>query len=153
MYLVIVFRITRSIYSVVGNEIHYLHSNQKQQGNFLVMLWNIMPLFAFINVSRLIIRRWEACSAVQKAVFNFKWLILIRQLEWLQQRVLGALNHVCHKICLVVLAAWRLTPTLQPYPLVGLQQWGTCQSCLFFVPNSERLAGFILCFLKRAQLY
>lgn len=79
-----------------------------------------MPLFAFINVSRLIIRRLEACSAVQKAVFNFKWLILIRQLERLQQ-LLGALNHICHKICLVVLAARRLTLMFQRYPLVGLQ--------------------------------
>lgn len=64
-----------------------------------------MPLFTFINVLRLIIWWLEVCSAVQKAVFNFKWLILIRQLERLQQQLLGALNHICHKICLVVLAA------------------------------------------------
>lgn len=81
-----------------------------------------MPLFTFINVLRLIIRRFEVCSAEQKAVFNFKWLILIRQLERLQQQLLGALNHICHKICLVVLAASRLAPTFQRYPLVGLQR-------------------------------
>lgn len=112
-----------------------------------------MPLFAFINVLRLIIWWLEACSAVQKTVLNFKWLVLIRQLERLEQQLLGAVNHICHKICLVVVAAQRLTPTSQHFPLVGLHWRGTCQSRLFFVPNSDRLASSMLCFLKRAQLY
>lgn len=82
-----------------------------------------MPLLAFMNVSRWITQWLAGCSAGQKTVCNFKWLILIRQLERLQQQSLGALNHICHKICLVVLAAPRFSPAPQhSIPLVG-SQW------------------------------
>lgn len=62
--------------------------------------------------------RLEACSAVQKAVFNFKWLVLIRQLERLQQQLLEALNHICHKI-------WLLEDSLR---LFSVPLWLDCSA-------------------------